>query len=145
MLNLKAWRGRMMSSSFTAVFPNNWPYPISKTVRREYWKFNVESLLPPYLILGYWKWLIRNLSWEDLREQGLLPHLMQIVTDPNSCFWTVETVKLQALLQVNHHSILKSQQIWDLLWKRISCFFFKTGNLKLPNQACQWYLIIQAL
>lgn len=132
-----------MSSNFAAVFPSNLPYPISKTMKREYSKFNGESLLALYLTPDSW---ILEVTYKKSQLRGFErarttsssdANNWYPVTDPNSWFfWTVETVKLQALLQVNHHSILKSQQIWDLQWKRTSIFFFRTGNLKLTNQAC---------
>lgn len=133
---------RIMSSSFRAIFHNSWPYPISKTVKRDYLKFNGESLLALYLTPDSWILKVtykksqlrgleraRNTSWSDANS-------WYSVTDPNSCFWTAETLKLQCLFQFNDYSILKNQHILDLQWKRTSCFFFRTGNVKLPNQAC---------
>lgn len=43
-----------MSGSFTAVLPSTWLYPISKTMKREYSKFNGESLLALYLTPDFW-------------------------------------------------------------------------------------------
>lgn len=112
-----------MSSSIATIFPNNWLYLASKPVKREYWKFNGESLLPlvpdsSFLDIGS---VLEDVQVERIGESNgyfltccqVVDILWQIQTHVTDLFWAVETVKLQTLLQVNRYSILKGQHIWD--------------------------------
>lgn len=165
--NLRAW--------WVAVL-QQFPPAIAHILPTNQWRENIGSLMASpccsgtwLLILEYRKWLQRNPSWEDWREEelpsrllsrGMVDTLWQTWTHVTDLFWTGEPVKLQTFLQVSHSGTSTDSGI--VVEENKYFLFFRAGNVSclmrlflvereeeitwhLQIKCCRCYLIIQAL